>query len=980
MGKRLTTLILCALAMSAVAGSLAYAGDPTLIGWWKLNDGTGTTALDLSGYGHNGAIKNPTGGLGTGGSVWVNDPERGMVIGFNGTDGSGAFVDPSLTLPAMTLQNDFTWMFWAKQPAAQATNNDLIMGNRYGGTSSPLQFIKFTPTRFECYNDDSSYVNGINYNSIPSDVWVHHVLVKDGASLTYYRNGAVTLTNTMTKTVAPNPFYMGADGFSGTQENWQGYLSDVRLYERALTASEVAKAMAGKGPGAELAGDPIPQDEAKDVPQDAGLSWTPGETAATHDVYLGTSFEDVNAAGRTDSKGVLVSQDQAALSYDAEGLFEFGKVYYWRVDEVNAAPDNAVFKGEVWSFTAEPFSYPIENIVATASSQSRADSGPQNTVNGSGLNAEDQHSVNLADMWLSTNVKPHWIQYQFDKVYKLDELWVWNANQIVEAFVGFGAKDVTIEYSLDGQTWTTLEGVPEFARATADSAYTANTVVDFGGVEAKFVKLTINSNWGGVAQQTSLSEVRFFSVPVQAREPVPADAATDVDLTASLNWRPGREATSHKVFFGADSAAVAAGAASAGTVTDRAFTPAPMTFGTKYFWKVDEVGDAGTYAGDIWSFTAQEFASLDDFESYTDDEGSRIYEFWLDGIADTAFGGSTVGYMTAPFAERAVIHSGKQAMPLAYDNSKAPFFSEAVKEFESPQNCTGSGATELCVWTRGYPALATTTVTETGGKMSLTGSGADIWNNSDEFTYAYKTLTGDGSMIARVTSIGPGANTWAKGGVMIRDTVNGGSMHAMMIMTANTDGAAGNGASFQYRATTNGGSANTDSSVAIKAPYWVKIERAGSTLSGSTSADGKTWTLMSQAVIEMTDPVLIGVCVTSHQAGEERTYQFEGIAATGNVTGAWQGAVINAAQYNDAAPMYLTVTDSAGKSATATSDTAATVADWTRWTIPMNSLSGVSLSKVKKLTIGVGAKNATTGGSGMVFIDDIGFGRSAGGQ
>ncbi|MEN6338279.1 MAG: discoidin domain-containing protein [Phycisphaerales bacterium] len=756
--------------------------------------------------------------------------------------------------------------------------------------------------------------------------------------------------------------------------------SGTWLKDRGLTCAEFitnwVAVKVGLG-NKSLAADPVPADEAVDVPADAMLNWVAGETAAAHDVYLGASFEDVNSASRADPKGVLMSQDQTAASFDPEGLFEFGKVYYWRVDEVNGAPDNTVFKGEVWSFTAEPYAYPIKGVTATASSQSRADTGAQNTVNGSGMNADDQASVNLTDMWMSGATQPHWIQYAFDKVYKLDELWVWNANQIVEAFVGFSAKDVTIEYSVDGQTWITLEGVPEFARGIGDASYTANTVVDFGGVEAKFVKLTINSNWGGVAPQVSLSEVRFFSVPVQAREPVPADAATDIAMTASLNWRPGRGATSHKVFFGTDNAAVAAGTASAGTVTDHAFTPAPMTFGTKYFWKVDEVSDAGTYAGDVWSFTAQEFAPLEDFEAYTDDEGSRIYEFWMDGIADAAFGGSTVGYMTAPFAERAVIHGGAQSMPLAYDNSKAPFFSEAVKEFESPQNCTGSGATELCVWTRGYPALTTTTVTETGGKMSLTGSGADIWNNSDEFTYAYKTLTGDGSMIARVTTLGPGTQTWAKGGVMIRDSVNGGSTQAMMALTANTDGAAGNGASFQYRATTNGASANSDSSTVIKAPYWVKIERTGDTFTGYVSADGKTWSQIGTTVITMADPVLIGIAVTAHLATEERTYQFEGISATGSVGANWQGGVINAAQYNDAAPMYLTVTDSAGKSATATSDTAATVADWTRWTIPMNSLSGVSMSKVKKLTIGVGAKNATTGGSGMVFIDDIGFGRSA---
>ncbi|NLH43317.1 MAG: discoidin domain-containing protein, partial [Planctomycetes bacterium] len=392
-----------------------------------------------------------------------------------------------------------------------------------------------------------------------------------------------------------------------------------------------------------LAADPIPADGAVDVPQDAALAWTPGDYAVTHDVYFGASFADVNAASRANPMGVLVSQGQAAADFDPDGLLEFGQTYYWRVDEVNGAPDNTIFKGQTWSFTAEPFSYPIQGVTATASSQSRPDTPPQNTVNGSGLNAEDQHSTELAQMWMSGNTKPHWIQYQFDKVYKLDQLWVWNANQIVEAFVGFGAKDVTIEYSTDGAAWETLEGPHEFAKAPGSPTYTANTVVDFGGVSAKFVKLTINNNWGGIAQQVSLSEVRFFYVPVQAREPQPANAATDVALTASMTWRPGREATSHKVFFGTDGDAVAAGTAAASTVTARTYTPASMTFGTKYFWRVDEVGDAGTYEGDVWSFTALEFAPIEDFEGYTDDEGSRLYEYWLDGIADAAFGGSTVG-------------------------------------------------------------------------------------------------------------------------------------------------------------------------------------------------------------------------------------------------------------------------------------------------------------------------------------------------
>ncbi len=83
--------------------------------------------------------------------------------------------------------------------------------------------------------------------------------------------------------------------------------------------------------------------------------------------------------------------------------------------------------------------------------------------------------------------------------------------------------------------------------------------------------------------------------------------------------------------------------------------------------------------------------------------------------------------------------------------------------------------------------------------MTLTGDGTDIWNNSDDFTFAYKTLTGDGSIVARVVSVGTGSNTWAKGGVMIRDSLDGGSTFVDMVVT----GGGGNGASFQFRPVAN---------------------------------------------------------------------------------------------------------------------------------------------------------------------------------
>jgi hypothetical protein len=207
---------------------------------------------------------------------------------------------------------------------------------------------------------------------------------------------------------------------------------------------------------------------------------------------------------------VLVGQGQTATTYDPPGLLNFSKTYYWRVDFVISSPAPAIYQGPVLKFTTAALTYPIKNITAKASSAS-AGSGPEKTVDGSGLDKNDGHSTDAKDMWWSLGVPPNWIQYEFDKVYTLHELSVWNFNSMLEPFMGFGAKSVRIEYSTDGTTWTPLANVPEFARASGQPGYTANTTVSFGGVSAKFVKLTIDKNWG-VTPQTGLSEVRFFCI------------------------------------------------------------------------------------------------------------------------------------------------------------------------------------------------------------------------------------------------------------------------------------------------------------------------------------------------------------------------------------------------------------------------------------------------------------------------------------
>ena len=510
----------------------------------------------------------------------------------------------------------------------------------------------------------------------------------------------------------------------------------------------------------ELAFEPQPADEATDVLRDVVLSWVAGESAVAHDVYFGTVFTDVNEASRDNPLDVLVSQEQADTAMAPDGVLEYGQTYYWRIDEVNAAPDRTVFKGQTWSFTVEPFAYPIENVTASSNAAPVDGAGPENTVNGSGLNADDQHSIDSGDMWLARpdGADPFWVQYEFDRVYKLHQMLVWNYNVQFELLLGFGIKDVTVEYSENGADWVVLGDV-ELAQGTASGNYVSNTTIDFGGAAVQSVRLIIHGGFGMMGQY-GLSEVRFTYVPVQAREPQPADGAVEVASDVVLSWRAGREAVSHEVYLSSDEAAVVGDTALVATTEQGSYTPGDLLLGTSYYWKVTEVNEAeavSSWDGDLWSFTTEEYAAIDGFESY-DDEDNRIYDTWIDGWVNET--GSTVGYIDAPFAERTTANSGWQSMPLEYDNAAAPFYSEASRTWDAAQNWTTGGADSLRLFFHGSAdntaAVLYLAVEDIAGNVAVvTHSDPDAVLTADwqVWTISFDELTGAGVNLAAVETL-----------------------------------------------------------------------------------------------------------------------------------------------------------------------------------------------------------------------------------
>jgi regulation of enolase protein 1 (concanavalin A-like superfamily) len=282
------------------------------------------------------------------------------------------------------------------------------------------------------------------------------------------------------------------------------------------------------------------------------------------------------------------------------------------------------------------------------------------------------------------------------------------------------------------------------------------------------------------------------------------------------------------------------------------------------------------------------------------------------------------------------------------------------------------------LWFRGNPAA----FLETASGITLSGAGADIYLGTAEFRFAYKKLSGDGSITVRLDSAQTQAS-WTKCGVMIRESLDPLGMQVHMISAAQQSLV-----EWMYRSASNS-TTTTGFNTAANSnplPVWLRVTRTGNVFTGEYSADGKTWTkvaatdgTLSSMTITMPASVYIGMVVCSNSAGNLAVANFSQIKTSGNVTGQWQTADVGVAQpANSTEPLYVMVQDTAGKSKTIVHPNAAasSISDWTQWRIALKDFTGVNMASVKKMVIGVGDRsNPKKGGGGMLFLDDIQYGR-----
>ena len=612
--------------------SLAGNASADLVAHWSFDDGSGTSAFDSSGNGNDGTV--------AGNAEWV-DGQLGGALQF---DGAGARV-VAANIPFDN--RSFSVMMWVNAvlytgeqvvfSTGLTGSNDTDMHFRLGGEGSGN--VPPGGVRMGFYNNDLDTAGGI----IEENTWYHITFWYDFEN----QNRRIYVDGVMEAEGTANP-YLGTTGDTvigawGTGQWFRGIIDDVQVYSHALTDNEILAAMQGLE-GYPYASSPGPADGALHEDTWVTLSWRAGDFAVSHDVYLGESFDDVDAGTGDTFRG-----NQGSTFYVAgfpgfaypEGLVP-GTTYYWRIDEVNEADPNSPWKGSVWSFSIPP---------KTAYNPSPADGAEFVDPNVTTLSwtpgfGAKLHTVYFGDDFDTVNDAvggaPGGLTIYNPGPLELEKIYYWRVDEF----------DALATYKGDVWSFTTPGAV-------------GNPQPSYGATD-----VGMNATLSWTASDSAASHQLYFGT----------------DKAAVRNADTGAPEYKGSIALGAET-----------------YDPGLLDADTAYYWRVDEVdGQGNTAKGPLWIFTTGAFLLVDDFEGYTDDDvaGEAIWQTWIDGFG-VADNGAQVGYLMPPYAEQTIVNGGLQSMPLLYVNETGVTNSEASMTLAAPRDWTQAGVGELSLWFRG---------------------------------------------------------------------------------------------------------------------------------------------------------------------------------------------------------------------------------------------------------------------------------------
>ncbi|MCP4263073.1 MAG: LamG domain-containing protein [Planctomycetes bacterium] len=320
-----------------------------LIGYWRFDESSGTTAADSAGGDNDGTLVGTELGWAAGRSggalsLWsTTESTEGVefpTTGMSTTSGTiamwGFLSDP---------QPETSGRYFFGHTTDPRFNNRIQIYMQEGTTPSTLLDIGLG----DAHALDTDIIE------MPLEQWLHVALTWDAGSYFVYVNGEEVSNGTYSGLSAFHPTAaIGNDGSTVPYEPFAGLLDEVQIYNNALSAVEILSVMQGEP--FPLASGPTPKEGALLLDTWANLSWRAGEFAVSHDIYVGDNFDDVDAGAESTFVG---NQEGTFIVVGFPGFpipdgLAPGTTYYWRIDEVNETEPNSPWKGDIWSFSIAP--------------------------------------------------------------------------------------------------------------------------------------------------------------------------------------------------------------------------------------------------------------------------------------------------------------------------------------------------------------------------------------------------------------------------------------------------------------------------------------------------------------------------------------------------------------------------------------------------------------------------------------------------
>jgi regulation of enolase protein 1 (concanavalin A-like superfamily) len=172
----------------------------------------------------------------------------------------------------------------------------------------------------------------------------------------------------------------------------------------------------------------------------------------------------------------------------------------------------------------------------------------------------------------------------------------------------------------------------------------------------------------------------------------------------------------------------------------------------------------------------------------------------------------------------------------------------------------------------GAPAIkGSTEFTPSAGEYRITGAGANMWGVRDEFHFAWREMRGDFAVTATMRFLGEGL-AHRKAGIMVRQSLDADAAYGDVVMHG--DGMPG----LQWRSRQGEETSTFDFPIQGPGTFRVKLVRAGIRIYMSVANDGAALEDMAHTEVSLSDPVLVGLVICSHDAKKSDTVVFSDVS------------------------------------------------------------------------------------------------------